>query len=175
MTTPPLFSDSEVFTKTRPTKITEKQKQEYYKKVAQEIIDERWSKSDIEDIMTDLSDIFRTDSGYEIAKSLEDGCAQYNINTPFIEFLDSFDYNMRSIDDENVKLWVKAHNIVPLFDKGQELIVTEEIFRYFKREDIVYVNGINMELARYYVDKDKNRNGGYVLDCETIETHCQKK
>jgi len=125
-----LFPDSEVMLNQRPTQITKEQQDNYFKEVAEEIIQNEWSSSSIERIIHDLHQISYSDSGYEIAKKLESypSKASYDIDTEFIEFLDDFDSNSNDILRENVKDWVKAFNPQHKFNKGQKLIVKTPIY-----------------------------------------------
>lgn len=169
-----LFKDSEVMVNERPTKITEQQEKDYLNEVAEEIISNGWSDSDIEKIVYDLSDICYNDSGYEIAKKLEgyNSKASYKITTPFIEFLDDFENNKSDILRENVKAWVKAFNPKPKFKEGEKLAVDKPLYAHKDIGDVVYVTGINYEEANYYIHSDPKRNGGYVLPFEKVESNC---
>jgi ribosomal protein L14 len=167
-----LFSDTETFTKERPTKITESQKENLFKEIAQEIIDNDWSPDVIDSIKEDISDLFPFyDNGYEMAKRLEgfSSKAHYNIDTEFIEFLDGISYKTYTLLEDNVKQWVKAHNPQPKLRQGQKLIITKQLNHQKKDGEIIYINGINTETACYYVDKDPNRKGGTVIAFEKVE------
>jgi len=173
-----LFDDSELIQKERPTKITEKQEVDYYKSVAEEILKNSWSNSDIEDIIHDLSEIGYRHSGYEIAKKLEDYRARgsYDIDTQFIEFLDDFFYHKDEILTENVKLWAKAHNPKPKLKKGQELIMEKRLnIGNEKIGQTLYVTGIDPTRACYYVHENKDNNGGYIIAYEKVESSCKIK
>jgi hypothetical protein len=169
-----LFPDSEVMLNQRPTQITKEQQENYFKEVAEEIIQNEWSSSSIERIIHDLSEISSSDSGYEIAKKLEgySSKASYEIDTEFIEFLDDFDSNRDDILRENVKDWVKAFNPKPKFDKGQKLIVKIPLFRSNKKDSIIYVTGFDKGEANYLVHEDKEHGGGYVIAYEKVENNC---
>jgi hypothetical protein len=168
-----LFPDSEVFQKERPTNITEQQAQDYYRGVAEEIIQNGWSKSPIEYIIEDVSEISEHDSGYEIAKELESfKKASYRIETPFIEFLDDFGYNKGDILRENIRAWAAATNPQPKFTKGQKLIIETDLNYEQKKGTIIYVNSIYTEDACYVVDEDRERQGGYMIAYEKIESRC---
>ena len=148
-----LFPDSEVMLNERPTRISKEQQENYFKEVAEEIIQNEWSSSSIERIIHDLHQISYSDSGYEIAKKLEgySSKASYDIDTEFIEFLDDFDSNSNDILRENVKDWVKAFKPQPKFDKGQKLIVEIPLFRSNKKDRIIYVTGFNKGESNYLV------------------------
>ncbi len=170
-----LFSDCEVMLNERPTKITEEQEKAYYERLAKEIIDNNWSDSPIERIVQDLGEISWSDSGYEIAKKLEGytSKASYSIDTPFIEFLDDFDYNKSAILRKNIKDWVKAHNPLPKLKRGQKLIVEIPLFIGQKKGDIIFVTGMDEKEANYYVDENPDRNGGCVITYEKVENNCK--
>jgi hypothetical protein len=169
-----LFSDAETFTKVRPTKITEKQKQEFYKSIAEEIIKNGWSDSDLEDVIHDVSKISPHDNGYEIAKYLEGfgSKAIYDIDTSFIQFLDDFDFKKYRILEKTIETWVSAHNPQPKFQKGQKLIIEIPLNPKEKKGDIVYVTGFSEHRACYLIHKDEKRSGGYVIAYEKVEANC---
>ena len=169
-----LFKDSEILTKLIPTEITQQQKDDFYKSIAQEIIENRWSHSDLEDIISDVSRIYCYDNGYEIAKSLE-GCgseATYKIDTSFIEFLDNFGYEKDSILRQNVEAWVLAHNPILKFKKGQKLMIEITLNHEKRKGEIVYVTGFDEKRACYLIDEDENRNGGTVIAYDKVEANC---
>lgn len=170
----PLFKDSEVYTKVRPTKITEQQKQDFYKKIAEEIIKGGWSTDEPEDIISDVSDISFHDSGYEIAKDLEGygKKASYDIDTLFIEYLDDLGYDFSKILDKNIEEWVSVHNPKPKYDIGQKLILEKTIYRDMQQGITLYVNGLDTKRACYLIDEDKEKKGGRVIPYEEIETSC---
>ena len=160
-----LFKDSEVFVKERPTKLTESQQVKIYKELATEIIENNWSNNDIDDIIEDLKTLSKsTDSGYERAKSLEGygTNASYRIDTSFIEWLDDFEYHFYSQLIENVKKWVKAHDIKTKFEKRTELVVVAYISRSteLKIGEKIFVNGFYEDEAKYkvYNELDSKRN-----------------
>jgi hypothetical protein len=169
-----LFTDAETFTKVRPTKITEQQEQDFYKSIAEEIIENGWSDSDLEDVIADVSNISTHDSGYEIAKDLEGygSKASYDIDTPFIEFLDNFGYEKDCILRKNVEAWVNAHNPQPKFQKGQKLIVETTLNYEKKKGETVYITGFSEKQACYLIDKDEKRQGGTVIAYEKVESNC---
>ena len=170
-----LFDDSETFQKERPKEITEKQENELYSKLAKEIISNGWCIDELEeDIIYDLKHLSRNDTGFEMAKDLEDYNMKcnYEIDTDFIYWLDDFDYRFRKVLDENVKDWVKAIKPKPLFEKGQKLIVNEFINYKIKKDMVVYVNGISEESAYYLIDPNPEKKGGIVIPYEVVEEKC---
>lgn len=173
-----LFPDSELIQNKRPIKITEKQEWDFYEAIAKEIIKGNWSNSDLEDIIADVSQINKNDSGYEIAKELEGYRkeATYDIDTQFIEFLDDFGYRKDKILEANVKLWVKAHDPQPKFLVGTELIINKQLYRgEYEAGKIIYITGYAKNRALYMFHSDKNHNGGVILPYELIESHCSLK
>lgn len=169
-----LFNDSELFTKTRPTGLTAKQASDYYNEVAQEIIDNGWSESDVEDIAFDLSKI-KDHNGYENAKTLEtDGDAYYDINSEFVEFLDSLLSNKQRLTEINIKAWVEAHDIKPIFEIGRQLQIIKTILSTtgFKKDVIVFITGHNLNLGCYLVNTENKKGSGVRLPYEIMEQNC---
>jgi len=172
-----LFSDSETFVKERPEKITQQQEEELYLKLAKEIIENRWSTDDVDDIISDLKQLSKSDTGFEMAKDLElfSKKASYNIETPFIEWLDDFDYNFYQEIQNNVKQWVKAHNIKPKLELGTKLIVKEFISRSYELKvgNIIYVNGYYEPVAQYCISTEQNSTTNILVSYEKIEKFCE--
>ena len=171
-----LFSDSETFTNERPTKITAAQEQEFYKEIAEEIIDNNWSESDVEDIAEDISNLSLHENGYELAKDLENGSrnnAYYDIDVEFCEFLDNISWKKSDILRKNVKDWVAAHNPQPKFAEGQKLIVEIDLNREKKKGAIVFVNGFNEKEAYYLIDENPEFKGGTIITYEKVEANCK--
>lgn len=169
-----LFKDAETFTKVRPTKITEKQEQDFYKEMAEEIIKSGWSNDAFDDIMKDMAEISVHDSGFEIAKDLEgfNMNASYAIDTEFIGFLDDFGYHKSQILQKNVEDWVKAHNPQPKFKKGQKLIVETTLNHEKKKGAIVFVTGFSEKSGCYLIDENEARQGGALIAYEKVESSC---
>lgn len=172
-----LFNDSETFQKERPQKPTEKQVEEFYKKMAKEIKEEGFSQSNEDDIISDLRELYPFyDSGYEMAKRLEgwNVKANYQINASFIEWLENLDYEYRELNAKNIKEWVKAHNPQPLFTKGQKLLINEKLCYQKNAGSFVFVNGFSKDSACYLINENPNRQGGTVLAYELVEQRCSK-
>lgn len=168
-----LFPDSETFTKERPTEMTSKQSDELYLKLAKEVINEGWSNSDPKDIAESIKEIpYYLNNGYERAKYLEDHCFWTGIEVSFVEWLDSLDDQINDVIKENVKAWVQAHNIQPQFKKGDTLNVQNNFSGYITG-DIIHVTNIYPDEARYTVDVDPNRRGGYLIAFEKVEANCK--
>jgi hypothetical protein len=179
-----LFNDSEVFQKERPKTVTANQLDEFYKVRAKEIISQGFSDSDEEDIIQDLQNLYPfNDNGYEMARRLEvcPSASEYEFNTDFCEFLDSLDFEYRQILSENVKAWVKAHDIKPKFEKGTKLLIKRTLCHGLIKDMEVYVNSINSNQfhsddrndGNYCIDTNPKRNGGTVLAYELVESNCE--
>lgn len=170
-----LFSDSEVFQKSRPMKPTEQQLSDFYSKMAKEIIAENFSNSDEEDIVEDLKDLYPFNgNGYELAKELDRGrsSATYDFDPRFCEWLDDLSYEYKKVNDQNIKDWALAHKPQPKFEKGSEILIAETIHSGLKKGNRVFVTGIDPEMATYYIHENKDNNGGYVVAFEIIEQKC---
>lgn len=169
-----LFKDSEVLNKERPTKPTNQQIEEFWAKMAEEILDNNFSTSDKEDIISDLKNLSLYDTGFEMAKELDEpnANANYEIDSSFIEWLESLSWEYRSLNDKNVKHWVSVFNPEHKYLKGQALLVNENLDREYTKGKIVYVTGFSLEKACYLISEDKNRNGGTVLAYEKVESCC---
>lgn len=155
-----LFEDSQMLVKQRPNFVTDQQKEAFYALNAQKIIDNGWSEDEIEDIICDLKEISLSESGYEIAKSLEIKNCYYEIDTEFIEFLDGLSYEYDQLKTQNVKEWVKGKSPQPKFKVGDKLI-------YKDKEVLVY--GIHEETARYIINDDIKIKGGKLIPYEEID------
>jgi hypothetical protein len=169
-----LFTDSETFTKHRPTKATEAQLQAFYHEIAEEIISEGWAEDDMEAVMHDVVNISSYDSGYEIAKSLEGFYSKghYDIDTEFIEFLDNFSWRKQDLLEANVRTWVIAHNPQPKFQQGQALMPSNSTNRSLPNGKVVYVTGFREDRACYLIHEDKEMKGGIVIAYEEVEACC---
>lgn len=170
-----LFADSELYQKERPSTLTDSQLKSFYKKMAKEILKNKYSESDEKDIVDDLTNLYPfRDSGFEMAKELErwKANADYEIDSEFIGWLESLESEYDDEVQANVKDWVKAHDVKPKFDLGISLTVEIPLYRGNKIGEIVFVTGIKKETAEYYIHQDKDRNGGYVLSYEKVESNC---
>ena len=171
-----LFDDTLFVQKERPTKITEQQEAKMFIDLAKECIQNQYSSDKKETIAEDLRELSSNDSGFEKAKDLEDnGNASYKFEGDFIDWLDGMDYKRTDILRENVKLWVKAHSPQPKLKKGTKLKIIESLSysKDLRKDCLVYVTGINMGQAYYTVSDDKEKQGGYVLAFEKVESNCE--
>lgn len=171
-----LFKDSEDFVKERPSKLSEKQETEIWNKLAKEVIDNGWSDDDIDTIIEDLQGLSMSYSGYEMAKDLEGFSANgsYDIDTSFIEWLDMLDSDFDDARRENVKRWVKAHDIKPKYEIGTQLVVNERFSRSPELQvgKIIFVNGYYENEAKYCVSNDKDSKRNILIVYENIEQCC---
>lgn len=168
-----LFDDTLFVQKDRPTKITSQQEERLFIDLAKEIIENRYSDSSEETIIEDLKQLCWNDSGFSRAKDLErSGSGSYEFDGDFIDWLDGMDWKRRDILEENIKLWVKAHNPQPKFVIGDRLNVIEMLNYEKKRGAVVYVTGINYESAYYLIDENPDRKGGTVIIYEVVEERC---
>lgn len=172
-----LFNDSEMFTKTRPNKLTPAQSDRIYEKLATAIIDNNWCDADIDDIVTDLKKLYFSDTGFEIAKNLElFSKNSYDMNIDFIEWLEYIEIEFKNEITNNVKKWVIAHNITPKFEKHSKLLIENFIAKspILKENNIIFINGFNEKEAKYYVYNVLNSKSNIILDYELIENNCKK-
>jgi len=170
-----LFSDSEVFQKERPTKLTDKQVDDFYLERAKDLIENGYSKDYVEDIIEDLKELYPfRDNGFEMANELKSYKmkACYEIDTQFCEWLDCLSFEYDQILTKNVIDWVKAHNPQPKFEKGTKLLITEHLCYGKPKGAIVYVTGGRKEEACYWIDENPNKDGGTVIEYELVEKCC---
>lgn len=171
-----LFDDTLLIQKERPMQITKQQEEKMFVDLAKECIKQQYSSDDEETIAEDLKELSINDSGFEKAKDLEDnGNADYEFSGDFIDWLDNIDSNRCAVLEENVKLWVKAHNPQPKFEKGNKLLINESLscITSLRKNCIVYVTTINMERAYYCISEDKDMQGGYRFAFEKVEANCE--
>lgn len=165
-----LFNDSETFTNVRPVKLTPEQFSDFVKEQAIQIKKDGFSRSDVEDIQEDLRRIDFPDSGYETAKQLEqNGGANYRFDAMFIEHLECLQNDYETAIENNVKAWVKAHNIQPKYKTGSELKSLSRLYFGCNANDPVFITGYDPKLAVYYLNQDRNGNGGVVLPYEKVD------
>jgi hypothetical protein len=169
-----LFDDTLLIQNERPTKITKQQEEQMFIDLAEEVIKNQYTdEDDVDTIVEDLKQLSLSDSGFEKAKDLDsNGSASYSFDGDFIDWLDNMDYKKRQILNDNIKLWVKAHNPTPKFEKGQRLIVDSFLNHEKTKGTIVFITGLDIDRATYHVDTDPNRNGGTVIPYERVEKCC---
>lgn len=167
-----LIHDTETFQKERPLTITNTQRTEILKNVAKSILEYSLSKDDIEIIIEDLDEVYNSSStGFEMAKELEDGWASgdYTINSTLIELLESLDHLSLEKQRNNLKDWVKAHDIKPKLKQGQKIKLNQNLAFSFISGDEIYINRIKTDTAHYVVHKDPKYRGGIVVEYEKLE------
>ena len=168
-----LFDDTLFVQKERPTQITKQQEEQMFIDLAKELIKQQYSESDEEDIVDDLKKLRFNDTGFNLAKELEDnGNCEYTFNGDFVDWLDELGYKKGRILSENVKLWVKVRNPKAKFEKGTCLKIVEAIYYKLKNDMVIYITGLKEEEAVYTVSEDKDRNGGYLVNYEKLESCC---
>ena len=171
-----LFDDTLFVQKERPIKITKQQENKMFIDLAKECIKNQYSSDDEETISEDLSNLSINDNGFEKAKALDDNAnASYSFDGDFIDWLERMDFKRDEILTENVKLWVKAHNPQPKLEKGTKLKITGHLSyqKDLRTECIVYITGINMERAYYTISDNKEKQGGYMVAFEKVESNCE--
>ena len=171
-----LFDDTLFVQKERPIEITKEQENKMFIDLAKECIKNQYSSDDEETISEDLSNLSINDNGFEKAKALDDNAnASYSFDGDFIDWLEGMDFKRDEILTENVKLWVKAHNPQPKLEKGTKLKITGHLsyLKALRTECIVYVTGINMEQAYYTISGNKEKQGGYMVVFEKVESNCE--
>lgn len=172
-----LFRDEDTVTSKRPMELSEERKEALYKKLAEEIIEDNWSDSNVEDIINDLKQFYVYDTGFEMAKDLEtNGYAQYEFNGEFISWLDDFRYRFRSELDNLILEWVKLRNIQPKFKLETQLKFKEKNSGFLEG-DIIFINGYDIHgernMACYCVSKIKNNNENRLINYEILEEVCE--
>jgi hypothetical protein len=143
-----------------------------YDSIAKEIIENGWSKhwSSKESIISDLEDISLHESGYEIAKELENSDnAAYNFTTEFIEYLDGVGFKEIEIIDNNVRAWVNAHNITPLFSVGDKFTLNKTIASSLVKDSTWTVFRIDQDVAQYVLIKEDTPSAKYFAKYEDVE------
>ncbi len=167
-----LFSDSETFTRTRPTKITEAQREQMYKDIAQDIINKGFIESadeDIDEIISDLKAVDLKDTGFEIAKDLERQSCLYDFSPDFIEFLNDLLWREKEILTENVKQWVRVVNPQPKYKQGDKIEIVNAFSRSFNVGDIRYVMSVREIDATYSVSTEYPATKGTIIEYERLE------
>ena len=168
-----LIKDSETFQKERPLTITNEQRNEVLKEVANDIIQWQLSKSSLEQIIADLDEVYSgSESGFEMAKELEDGYhtfGHYEVNSQLVELLESIDSLVDDFKRKNIQEWVKAHNIKPKFKIGDGFVLKNSPSYGFNIGEKVFITMLNSENAYYCINKVENRNGGRVIVFEKLE------
>lgn len=174
-----LFSEREILLNKRPRDLSNEQKEEFFKSIAEEIIANKWSSSPLENIMEDFQDLDLNQDGYDIAKELDRTfglSAYYDIDTFFVEYLDSLYGQKYDIIRKNLLLWEKTFNIQPLFKDGQKLIIEKSIGggTELKEGDIIFVKKDDYSPTCYSVSKEEDSNHDWIIEYERIESSCRE-
>ena len=165
-----LFDDGPFMQKERPKDLTSKQKEDFYRDKAKEIIKDGVSDDDLETIIEDLKKLSQYDDGYELAKKLERiGEASYDIDTSFVEWLDWMFHSYREIQRKNERDWVKAHNIKPKLEIGVPYQLKENLDRDYLKEQTIYIIRYYELEGEYVINTKKDANGGRVIHFEIVE------
>jgi uncharacterized protein YfkK (UPF0435 family) len=166
-----MFNDSEMFQKQRPTGLTDSQNLTFFTDMAKEVRKNNWSSNEVQDIAKDLSELNLNQNGFELGKDLDEGFnykASYNIDVLFLEFLENIQLERMMIVNDNVKNWVKAHDIKPKLEKGFDFNANEKIGRF--KDSRLYISDIYPDTAQYVVKiKDGDKKRGFLFDYEKIE------
>lgn len=167
-----LFKDKEVFQKERPTNITESQKQEFIKNIAQEIIDNGYSDSDFDEVLEDIEDLYPFyDTGFELAKQLDGygSSGEYHIDSDFIAFLEDLTWKKAILINGNVKKWVQAHDIKPKFPLFTSLTLKSNISKDYNAGDTIFINTIKNDDGLYGISKTINDTRNRLIEFEKLE------
>ena len=169
-----LFNDELLVPNVRPTKLTDQQKKKMYRDLAKDIIKNKYSDDDdVKSIAKDLKKLYSNDNGFEKAKHLDDyGNVYYNFDGDFIDWLDGMNHKENEILKNNVRLWVRAHNPIPKFEKGSKLLINKYLNSKLTKDLIVYITGFKEDEAIYTLSDDKNKEGGYLITYELVESNC---
>lgn len=172
-----MFDDSQTFTKKRPGKLTEEQEYDFFYRLAQEVSKNGWSDMEVDDIAKDLQELSTSDSGFEMAKTLDNTTnCDYDFKGDFIDWLDNIHYRLKKAIEENVKKWVQDNNIKPKWEVRTKLLIKQTLSTNYmlSKNTVIFITSINEELAQYRVDTDFYIiNRYYPFDYEIIEENCE--
>jgi hypothetical protein len=168
-----LVDDKDVFQKDRPKIATDKQMNKIFDGVAKEIIQWQLSKDSKDVIVKDLKSVYDGyTSAFTMAKELGSNynCSgAYQLNSTFVELLESVESEVSSAIIENVKAWVKAHSIELKLKKGESFKLDSELNGSLKKGDTFHVIYLKEDTAEYVVNKNYLATGGYVIKAEILE------
>jgi len=169
-----LFDDTTFIQKERPTSLSPKEKDDLLITLAKEIIDEGYSKSNIDIIVSDLKELSLSDRGFELANHLSRNCsAEYIFNGSFLDWLENYSWEWKDTLDQKVELWAKVHKPQNKFEYGAKLIINKNLNPDKIKGDIIYVNAVQSHVAKYLVDEDPDRYGGSAFTYEKLESCCE--
>ena len=175
-TTQAMFEDSQTFTKKHPTILTDKQEEEPYRELAQEVRKNDWSDIEVEDIAKDLQELSVYNNGFRMAKRLNRiSYGAYDYTGDFIDWLEDIYWKQKRAIDKNVKQWVKAHNITPKWEVGTKLIIKKMLSNNYMLSEntVIFITSVDEELAQYKVNTDFWIDRYYPFDYEIIEENCE--
>lgn len=161
-----LFSDSETFTRKRPT-ITEAQKQEFYLMVAKEIVNNGWTKygESVEKVAEIVADTFDEDNdAYLLAREFDN--LGFKVNMDFCEEIVEWQHKYQLIVRNNISTWILAHNITPKYSVNDMVKFKIDVFPYFKRDEILEIDYLHNYNAKYQIK-------GMSIEWEIIEKHTE--
>jgi hypothetical protein len=169
-----LFDDTYLVENKRPTEITPQQKNELFLILAKEAVKKQFSSDSLENIADDFSHLSMNDTGFEMAKQLDDAySSEFTYDGEFIDFLDTFSHRRDQILQENTRLWIKAHNIQPKYAIDTSLKIVESFNRNLKKDTVLYITNIRGSDGTYVVSIDKGAQGGYIIAYERVESNCE--
>lgn len=168
-----LFPDSETFIKERPKGLTQQQKDELLRGIAEEAVKYNYVDDDLDAIIEDLEEFYPFDGdAFDMAVDLRD--RGYEADSAFVEWLESLSMDYRKALDNNVRMWVAAHDVKPKFRVGDQLGVHERLNYKIPSGDVVFVNGVQEDLGRYLIHQERKNGAGYVIDFEVVEKNCEQ-
>lgn len=159
----------------RPKHLSEERLMAFLDDEAQWVIDNGYCDScpsdEKESVVRDLKKLVPFDEdGFYLAQKL-DSChseASYeNIDSSFIEFLESLSYRYDSLLSKMVEEWAVTNAIEPAFAIGDKISFSdkfaERIRRHYKSSDNIFITGIEKEQARYIINEDRKAIGSGML------------
>lgn len=97
----------------------------------------------------------------ELDNYVSDG--SYDPTIYFMDYLESLSIYIYKIESENVKEWVKAHDIKPKFSIGDCIKSKSDLAPFF-------INNIRLETAEYCISTEKDDNKNMLKNFEYIES-----
>lgn len=181
-----LFNPKEMYTLTRPTKISKKREEEFLRESAQWIIDNEYADAkEIEEVIEDLrkllpdSPYFPQCYGYRNCLTLEsESKVTYKpSDKAFIDFMDGIDYHYSLLLNKEIEEWVAAIGLKPkrkIGDKIPEYLKPKSPFLRMKMSQFVfYITGISDKTAEYaisrYPNKKRKRQVEYIIPFESLD------
>lgn len=175
-----LFNPKEMYTLTRPTKISKKREEEFLRESAQWIIDHEYADDyEIEEVIADLRKLlpFSRRDGYQLCKKLErhsEACYE-EFDDEFVEFMQCLSVRYAIARDKDVQEWIVAIGLKPLRKIGDKLPDNPKLkSRLLRGQPIdgidLYITAISENMAKYLVNTAPDKlHGGYYVDFEEID------